>query len=79
MRAATLEDAEMTLANDGDWRGWKIVDMTKVLMPERVRMAGVRRTLEGISAANLLTVEVVKIPKREFDTATATSAEDSTR
>ena len=77
MRSVALEDAEMTLANDGDWRGWRIEDMTKVQMPETVRLAGVRRTLEGISAANLLTVEVVTVPKREFDTATAASAEES--
>jgi len=43
----------------------------KVELPAEVKLGGVRRTLEGISAANLLTVGVQKVPKRIFDTSSA--------
>ncbi len=64
-------DDRMEPAQDGSWRGWEPGDMMKVEMAQEVRLSGVRRTLEGISASNLLTVEVVRVPKREFNTACA--------
>jgi len=67
----TLEDGEIAPADDGSWRNWKSGDMMKVEMHPDEGLVEVRRTLEGISASNLLTVDVRRVPRREFDTATA--------
>lgn len=70
LAATTLDDAH-ELTQDGSWRGWTARDVVKLGMPPEVKLNGVQRTIEGISAANLLTVDVVKVPKRVFDTSTA--------
>jgi hypothetical protein len=62
---------EIIPAQDGSWTGWKLKDMMELEMPEDVRLGGVIRSVEGISASNLLTVGVERIPKRTFDTTTA--------
>ena len=46
-------------------------DLLKVTMPPQVELDGVVRSLEGLSAANLLTVQAARVPKREFDTSSA--------
>ena len=64
-------NGDVVPAQDGSWRGWKLTDMLKVEMPSDTRLSGLRRSLEGISASNLLTIHVGRVPKREFDTASA--------
>jgi hypothetical protein len=64
-----IDDHE--ISHDGSWKGWTARQAMKVELPAEVRLGGVRRTLEGISAANLLTVGVQKVPKRVFDTSIA--------
>ncbi len=68
--AVAIQD-EDTATQDGSWRGWKLGDVMKVEMHRDERLVEVRRTLEGISASNLLTVGVERVPKREFDTGSA--------
>jgi hypothetical protein len=46
-------------------------DLAKRELDQGVEMKEVVRTLEGVSAANLLSVDVVHVPSRSFDTATA--------
>ncbi|KAK4689595.1 hypothetical protein P7C73_g497, partial [Tremellales sp. Uapishka_1] len=57
--------------NNGDWRGWDVREMVKVEMGEQVRLSGLHRTLDGVSASNLLAVQVVDVAKRVFDLTTA--------
>ena len=64
-----LDDHE--IAHDGSWKGWTAKQVMKVELPAEVKLGGVRRTLEGISAANLLTVGVQPVAKRVFDTSIA--------
>ncbi|OCF34194.1 hypothetical protein I316_04144 [Kwoniella heveanensis BCC8398] len=64
-------DTDMGPANDGSWRGWTHKEMMKVTMDPRVKLEGVKRNIEGVSAMNLLTVGEAKLPKRVFDTSTA--------
>ena len=71
MDTVSLEDGGVIPATDGSWRGWTLADMLKVEMPLDTRLNGLRRSLEGISASNLLTVHVGGVPKREFDTTSA--------
>ena len=47
-------------------------DLVKIEMPASVRLGGLRRTIEGVGASNLLTVGEAKLPRRRFDLATAT-------
>ncbi|KAK8853340.1 hypothetical protein IAR55_004044 [Kwoniella newhampshirensis] len=68
---AVIIDEEMAPVDDGSWRGWTIKDVLRLQLKEDVKLTGVQRSFEGISAANLLTVGVAKVPKREFDTSTA--------
>lgn len=68
---ATSIDEETQPAQDGTWRGWKLGDMLKVGMSKEVRLSGVKRTYEDISAANLLTVGVQAVPWRSFNTSNA--------
>lgn len=70
LSSTTLGDDDKVY--DGDsWKGWTAKEVMKIEMASEVRLGGVRRTLEGISAANLLTVGVVKVPRRTFDTTIA--------
>lgn len=70
LAATTLQEDDKVY--DGDsWKGWSAKDVMKIEMPQELRLGGVRRTLEGITAANLLTVGVVKVPRRNFDTSIA--------
>ncbi|WVW86312.1 hypothetical protein I302_108354 [Kwoniella bestiolae CBS 10118] len=64
-------DEDMEPAMDGSWRGWTTKDIVKSSLPPEVTLQGVRRSIEGISAMNLLTVGEGKIPRRVFDTSTA--------
>jgi hypothetical protein len=69
LSAITITEDEVS--HDGSWRGWTAKQVMKVELPAEVKLGGVKRTLEGISAANLLTVRVQKVPKRVFDTSIA--------
>ncbi|WVQ94844.1 hypothetical protein IAU59_001927 [Kwoniella sp. CBS 9459] len=76
LNAATLNqesdvDMDDEPSKDGSWRGWTPKDMMKVTMDPDVKLEGVRRSIEGVSAMNLLTVGEAKVPKRVFDTSTA--------
>ena len=73
MRSVAMDDREAApeLARDGSWWGWRLRDMMEVEMTREERLSGVTRTVEGISASNLLTVGVARVPKREFDTGSA--------
>jgi hypothetical protein len=66
----TLDD-DHDKSHDGSWKGWTAKQVMKVELPADVKLHGVRRTFEGISAANLLTVGVKAVPKRVFDTSIA--------
>lgn len=68
---STIKIDETEVSHDGSWRGWTAKQIMKIELPADVKLGGVRRTLEGITASNLLTVEVRKVPKRVFDTAIA--------
>ncbi|WVF67245.1 hypothetical protein IAT40_001993 [Kwoniella sp. CBS 6097] len=70
---ANIDDGEVEMepTNDGSWRGWTHKEMMKVTMDPGVKLEGVKRNIEGVSAMNLLTVGEAKVPKRVFDTATA--------
>jgi len=72
-----IDDHE--ISHDGSWKGWTPRQIMKVELPADMRLGGVRRTLEGISAANLLTVGVQKVPKRIFDTSSAGYAQFQAR
>ncbi|WWD19769.1 hypothetical protein CI109_104233 [Kwoniella shandongensis] len=69
--AVVIEDEEMAPVDDGSWRGWTTKDVMKLTLKEDVKLSGAKRSLEGISASNLLTVGQAKVPKREFVTSTA--------
>lgn len=71
LAAVQVEDVEQP-AQDGSWKGWKLDDMIKVEMHPSVRLNGLKRTLDNITATNLLTVQCGRLPKRVFDTSTAT-------
>jgi WD40 repeat protein len=62
---------EHEISHDGSWKGWTAKQVMKVELTADVKLGGVRRTLEGISAANLLTVGVQPVAKRVFDTSIA--------
>ncbi|WRT70093.1 uncharacterized protein IL334_007087 [Kwoniella shivajii] len=64
-------DERMEQAMDGSWRGWTTKEMMKVPLPAQVSLSAVKRSIEGISAMNLLTVGEGRIPKRIFDTTSA--------
>ena len=70
LAATTIHDDDKVYSG-GSWAGWGVRDVMKIDMSPEVRLGGVKRTLEGISAANLLTVGVVKVPRRSFDTSIA--------
>lgn len=69
LASTTLEDDERVY--DGNWAGWTAGQVMKIEMPNDVKLGGLRRTIEGISATNLLTVGVSKVPRRSFDTSIA--------
>lgn len=58
-------------ATDGSWRGWRTSDVMKLGMPQEEELSGVVRSVEGVSAGNLIAVSVGNVPSRRFDTATA--------
>lgn len=58
-------------ATDGSWRHWKGRDVAALQLHESTQLRKVIRTVDGISAANLLTCCVARIPRRTFDTANA--------
>ncbi|OCF61437.1 hypothetical protein L486_01085 [Kwoniella mangroviensis CBS 10435] len=64
-------DEDMEPATDGSWRGWSNKDIVKMSLAPEVTLQGVRRSIEGISAMNLLTVGAERVPRRLFDTTTA--------
>jgi hypothetical protein len=68
---ALVEDQVMEPSKDGSWRGWTLKNMIELEMDEGVRLGGLKRSIEGISASNLITVGAERIPKRVFDTASA--------
>jgi hypothetical protein len=59
------------LSTDGSWRGWKSRDVIKLDLPKDVSLSRTTRSIQGITAANLLTVDVRYLPKRHFDLASA--------
>ncbi|WWC91850.1 uncharacterized protein L201_006797 [Kwoniella dendrophila CBS 6074] len=64
-------DHDMEKATDGSWKGWTPNDIVKISLPSEVKLQGVKRSIEGISAMNLLTVGTTQIPRRVFDTSIA--------
>ncbi|WWC72153.1 uncharacterized protein I206_106113 [Kwoniella pini CBS 10737] len=64
-------DDEMEKAEDGSWKGWTAKDIVKLPLAPEVKLGGLKMSIEGISAMNLLAVGEAKIPKRVFDTNTA--------
>ncbi|WWC64744.1 uncharacterized protein I303_107355 [Kwoniella dejecticola CBS 10117] len=64
-------EQDVEKADDGSWRGWTPTDIVKVPLAPEVKLSGIKRSLEGISAMNLLTVGVASVPKRVFDTTSA--------
>ncbi|WVO16717.1 hypothetical protein L204_104398 [Cryptococcus depauperatus] len=69
MAVATI-DENKELVRNGSWQGWKIKDMLRIKLKENVEFS-VRSKIEGISAANLLSVTALHVPCREFDTSLA--------
>lgn len=59
------------LSADGTWRGWKSRDVVKLDLAQDVTLSSTTRSIQGVSAANLLTVDVRFLPKRHFDLASA--------
>jgi hypothetical protein len=57
---------------DGTWEGWSRNEIVKLDLPKETALRKVIRTIEGVSAANLLTVGVYDMPKRQFHLPTAT-------
>jgi len=57
---------------DGSWDKWTTSDIIKIELPKERKLEKVVSTIEGVSAANLLTVGVCNMPRREFDLFTAT-------
>lgn len=57
---------------DGSWSDWSANEIVKLDLPQETRIEKVVRTIDGVSAANLLTVGVFDLPKRRFDLPTAT-------
>lgn len=68
------EDEPERPATDGSWRGWRTSDVMKLGMPQEEGLSGVVRSVEGVSAGNLIAVSVGNVPSRRFDTATAAYA-----
>lgn len=58
-------------AQDGSWRGWTARDVADLELEQGVKLDRVVRSIDGISADNLLVVVVDRIAKRTFDTSTA--------
>jgi WD40 repeat protein len=69
LQSVTLE--EPSRISNGSWKGWITKEMVQVEMPDAVHLNGVRRTLAGVTATNLLTVKTAMIPKRVFDLGSA--------
>ncbi|WVR09573.1 hypothetical protein IAU60_006642 [Kwoniella sp. DSM 27419] len=67
----SIQEVEMEPAQDGSWQGWTLKDMMQVPLAPEVKLGGMTRSIEGVSAMNLLTVGEAKLPKRYFDTSTA--------
>jgi hypothetical protein len=59
------------ISADGSWRGWKSKDVIKLDLAQDVSLSRTTRSIQGITAANLLTVDVRHLPKRHFDLALA--------
>ena len=70
-----LEDVELEQAEKDDlghgWNGWTAKDVAGLKLDRMVKLGGVVRSLEGISATNLLTIKVARVPFRQFDTVSA--------
>ncbi|WVQ84556.1 hypothetical protein IAT38_006710 [Cryptococcus sp. DSM 104549] len=66
----TLDSKFKSLSN-GSWTGWKAEDMVQLGIKDGVALKGPRRSLGHISASNLLTVDVLKVPTRQFNTSLA--------
>ncbi len=58
-------------ASDGSWRHWRSSDVAALELDKGVKLEKVVRSIDGISAANLLVTTVCRIPKRTFDTSKA--------
>ncbi|KAL7424474.1 hypothetical protein Q5752_000158 [Cryptotrichosporon argae] len=54
-----------------DWSAWSLADMARLELAPEVKLDRVGRTIDGVSASNLLTVDVRLLPTRTFDTRTA--------
>lgn len=63
--------AATTLASKSDDGTVPLEELAKRELQDGVKMKEVVRTLEGVSATNLLSVQVVDVPRRSFDTASA--------
>jgi hypothetical protein len=70
LAGTSLED-RLEPVRDGSWRNWTAKDVMGIRLDPGVGLMQVVRTVEGVSAANLLTVGVARVPKREFDASTA--------
>ena len=71
--SSQLGDIELDTKRDRDefgkgWKGWTAKDVMAHPASSITRLGQVRRSLESISAANLLAVRVEKVPYREFNT-----------
>ncbi|KIR81449.1 hypothetical protein I306_01429 [Cryptococcus gattii EJB2] len=72
LATTTIDESDIDAPlRDGTWKGWKLKDMMKVGLKGGVGLRSTDRKFEGVSAANLLTVAAVRVPKREFDTSSA--------
>jgi hypothetical protein len=77
IRLAEDEDMELGSANGaglgaGHWKKMRIGDILKIQLSPNLHLEGEKRSIEGISAVNLLTVGQASLPRRWFDTTTAT-------
>jgi len=70
LKHVAIEEREEP-AQDGSWRGWGLQDLMRVEMKPEVKLEGAKRSIEGVSASNLLTVQAQRVPKREFDLGSA--------
>lgn len=71
LESSRIDHDEAESSVYGAWSSRNLADMLKVELPKHVKLSGVKRTYEGISAANLLTIRVQAVPSRTFDTTTA--------
>lgn len=58
-------------AQDGSWRNWTASDVASVPLAADIKLEKVVRSIDGVSAANLLATIVASVPERRFDTSTA--------